>query len=364
MIEAPQIDDEKESPEWKRIKDYVGGANKASEHPISQELKRLQARQPEHFDDGGIAGDELPGLMGDLTPGSSSQQPGPVLPPVAPRGTLPPPAAPPVAGVPPVVPRNPAVPAAPAPTDATYDKKASDILGGITPEAIQRLMENLNQQGKKAQIGAGIAGIGDAIASVGGQTPGHMKNAEDIIQKEKELGMKLPGEMAAMGKERFGLSEQLQAKDPASPFSKVTQNANRQLLKSMGATDADINTMPATAINDVVGHQVTLQEALARIAQEGKYQQGMLENTKAQTQQGAAKALADRGIIKTAMDAIPGTAGNTAKKTLEKQAAGEPSAPAPTGAPVPAVANQADLDRLPAGAKYTFNGQPHTKRTK
>lgn len=236
-------EDEDNSPEWEKIRNFVGGANSAPKDPIQQELDRVQMREPENDS----------------------------------RGTI-------LQGNPPTPPQTPGTPLPGASEDA-FNQKASGIMGGVTPEKIQQLFDSLNKQANHSQIGAGIAGIGDAIASVGGQHPGYMKQAEDTINENRKLGLQIPGQMAQVGKERYGLAQELQSKDPASPFSKVTQNANRQLLKSMGASDEQVSSMPASAINDVVGHQVTLQEALARIKQEGTYQKGMLENTKAANEQ-------------------------------------------------------------------------------
>jgi hypothetical protein len=63
----------------------------------------------------------------------------------------------------------------------------------------------------------------------------------------------------------------------------------------------------------------------------------------------AAKTLADRGILKTLANAIPGTAGHKATQVLEKQAMGTPG-PAAAG-PV-TVNSQAEYAALPSGTHY------------
>jgi ABC-type sugar transport system substrate-binding protein len=84
--------------------------------------------------------------------------------------------------------------------DANLNKQASDIMGGITPETINRLMESLNHQQKVGQIGAGIAGIGDAIQSVGGIKGEHMQNAENMLDKLREAdGIFCPNESSTQG---------------------------------------------------------------------------------------------------------------------------------------------------------------------
>lgn len=308
---SPELEDEKRSPEWDRIKNFVGGRNKPAKHPLVQEMERAKMRQPEHFDEGGTAGD-MPQLMGDLTPGSSDQIPVDV-----PRGTNTPIPTPPALvnkQAPAPMPTAPAAPApvglstgpAPSPID-TSDAQATKIMGGVTPETIQRLLQNLNSQSKGAQVGAGIAGIGDAIASVGGQNPGHMKNAEDLIQKRREEALAVPGQMSALGKEKFGITEQLQAKDPNSAFSKVTQNAERPTLKKLGWSDDQISKTPAIAIQDATKNSLTYEDTQAKfglekatIAQTGAYQQGMLANTKAEIGQKGeeARVAAAQDVVK------------------------------------------------------------------
>jgi len=257
------VKDEDSSPDWDRIKSFVGGANKASKHPLDQEMERLKMRKPQHMDEGGTAIPFDLG-MGDLP----INQPDPLnklnipqrTPQIAPQAVNPAPTAPSPIPTPPVS-SSPIS----APTDASYENKASNILGGITPEKINELMQTLNQGGKRAQLGAGLAGIGDAIASVGGQNPGHMKNSEEMIQQNKEMGMKLPGEMAAIGKEKYGLSQELQAKDPNSPYSKVVQNSERPTLKKLGWTDAQISSVPATAIQDASKNSLTFEDTQAKL---------------------------------------------------------------------------------------------------
>lgn len=346
MNRAPDID--KDSEHWEEIRKFVGGANKEPKHPLTQEMERMKQREPKHMADGGPV-DGMPALLGDLTPGDTA----PML--NVPRGTLPaamppivPSAVPPLAGtLPTVAPAIPSMPSsgAAAPAETPYSDQTSKIMGGVTPEAIQRLMENLNQQSKRGQIGAGLAGIGDSIAAVGGVKGEHMKNAEDLLQKNKELGLKLPGEMAAVGKEGYSLSKELQADSPNSPYSKVKQNAERSFLKTVGFSDDDISHIPASSIDGLRSGALTRDDVRQRIQSDTELkkmgfglQEKQIEATKEQkgqeTQQNAAKAISDRGVVKTIMDAIPGTAGHAAKEVLEKQAAGHSATPAaPTFTP-------------------------------
>jgi hypothetical protein len=243
---------DKDSENWDRIKNFMGGRNKPSKHPLEQELERREAREPEHFDEGGMAGD----IPLDFDPNKPAD---------APRGTIPGVPAAPV--IPPVAPNPVSVPAGvpSTPMDASMDKQATDVMGGVTPETINRLMESLNHQNRVGQIGAGIAGIGDAISSVGGVKGEHMKNAEDMLQKNRDVAMKIPGEMAAIGKEKYGLSKELGGDEPGSVRSFTAQNANMPLLSKMGMTPEQIRLMPASLIDGIRSGAISAEEAKLKV---------------------------------------------------------------------------------------------------
>lgn len=263
MNMMPEIDDDESAATWEQIKHFAGARNKATKHPLIQEAERAQRKEPQHLDEGGVAGGDVP-LMGDLTSGDSAQ----FAPPVS-RETIAPPVPPPPALInkpgpaPAPFPGSMVPKPAPAPSiapgtssaapQADYDSQASKILGGITPEVIQQLSEKLNRESRRGQIGAGIAGIGDAIASVGGIKGEHMKNAEDTLEKNREFGMRVPSEMAAAGKEKYEMGQRLQEKDPASPLSRHAQKAYGALGDKLGI---DLRNASASMISDITGKSV------------------------------------------------------------------------------------------------------------
>ena len=234
----------------------------------------------------------------------------------------------------------PAIPTPPSPVSATpeaaYNDKASGILGGLDPAKISQLLEGLKQQSNKSQIGAGIAGIGDAIASVGGVQPGHMKNAEEAIRGNYDRGLKAPELMANAGKERFGLSQTLQEQDPKSPLSKYAQDAYGGLGDKLGI---DLRHASAKMIGDVTGKTIDqlkneaeehesheLHAQTAAIQQQGvNNQTTQIKNTEKEREdtlkQTAAEGLDKRGIIQKTIDAIHPSA---ATKLLQSQVAGQP----------------------------------------
>jgi hypothetical protein len=269
--------------------------------------------------------------------------------------------------------------------DADVNKQAEGVLGGITPETIQKLMEGLNRQNRMGQIGAGVAGIGDAIQSVGGIKGGNMDAAEEMLQKNREFGLKTPGMMMEAGKNRYALSKELGGDEPTSQRSFVAQQANLPLLSKMGFKPEEIKAMPASLIDGIRGGAITREDALARIAQNGAYQQASLDiagATQAQTaanektqreqetqrlaqekeKQGAdikgtaARTLAGQGFFKSLLDAVPFTAGHEARKVLTEQAKGGGPGPRVEGAPpAPAFTAPAPGQTVihPNGARIT-----------
>jgi hypothetical protein len=311
--------EDEDSPDWEKIKSFVGGrASRDKKHPLVAEAERAQMREPEHFDEGGEAGGDfdvagngsstargtpMPGPdqgqpfdVGPLPPGLATGQGMPPIPglggppPVVPRAT-PPAAAPPMAPSVPAVP--PAAPVAPTGSDASYEAQANRALGGITPEAIQRLMQQVNTQTRKGQVGAGIAGIGDAIASVGGVKGEHMKDTEAFLKNRGEQEMKVPGAMAAAGKEQYEMGQKFQEKDPNSPLSRYAQQAYGQLGDKMGL---NLRTASASLIADVTGKSVDAFKAEMEAKMKGR-ELNLGEKTLEQTtaNEAAQRALEARG---------------------------------------------------------------------
>jgi hypothetical protein len=98
-------DDETQSDEWEKIKDWAGGANKQAKHPLAQEIERVKRRTPQKMDEGGVAGDDSNDILQKIAPpGVGTLTPSPA------RAPIPTPQAPPMAQPQPQVP-----PAAPTP---------------------------------------------------------------------------------------------------------------------------------------------------------------------------------------------------------------------------------------------------------
>ena len=84
-------------------------------------------------------------------------------------------------------------------------------------------MKLLGNKSQFGQIGAGVAGIGDAIASggtLGKVNPGNLGKAEDIIQNKEKAGIEGMQTIRGNQEKAEKLSLKLKAQDPNSPLSK------------------------------------------------------------------------------------------------------------------------------------------------
>jgi predicted ribosome quality control (RQC) complex YloA/Tae2 family protein len=196
-----------------------------------------------------------------------------------------------------------------------------------------------------------------------------MKNVDQNIQANREMQMKVPGEMAALGKEKYGITQELEAKDPSSPFSKVLQRAYGSTLKAMpggqSLTDKQIALMPATMISDLLGKKVELSKALeeienteayreatlgmqkATLANTAQHQKAEEENATAGRKLEAAKELDNRPWYQRVRDTV---LPSPATKVLENQLQ-SPSAHFSSE-------EEAEAAHLPPGTVVTINGRP------
>ena len=301
MNRQPELDEDESAKEWERIKDFVGARNKPAKHPLIQEAERQRAKEPQHFDEGGDVQPAIPEIVPDNTP------------PTAPPATTQP------------------------PMDAGSGAATTAAMGGVTPEMLKALADKLNTQNKWGQVGAGIAGIGDAIQSVGGINGGHMKAAEDLIQRNRENQLKTPEMMMAAGKEKYGLGKEIENDDPTSMRSFTAQQANKSFLLGLDFKPEEIGKIPASMIDGLRSGALQRDEVRERIKSDkaikemgfglqGKQIDATIDNQSearrlqaSKDQQDAAKAVAGRSVIQRGVDKV---FGNPAVDVLNKQAQG------------------------------------------
>lgn len=281
--------------------------------------------QPPDIDPNQVLADVAPVGTGSLVPSPAPQvaSAAPKAPPAIPEP------APPVSA-----PVN-ANPAAPASTDADFMARANKMLG-LDPNQQAAFMRMLGQKSQNSQIGAGIAGIGDAIAAggtLGKVNPGALNKSEEIAQNATKEGIEGLESIRGGQEKAFDVAQKLQAQDPNSPLSKYAQKAYGSIGKKLGL---DLSHASASLIGDVSGKGVDAlnteyqnQLKMMGIDLQKKQVEATVANQEAErrqaainTQQEAAKTLADRGILKTVANAIPGTTGNKAAKVLERTATG------------------------------------------
>lgn len=307
-----------------------------------------------NYDEGGMVGDQPFDPNSDLQalapPGTGMIAPSPAMAKPAPPVAMPPPmAAAPVA--------KPPMPTAPALTDQDYMDRANKTLG-LNPEQQAGFMKLLGGNAQKAQIGAGIAGIGDAIASggtLGKVNPGALNKSEELINGRTSEGLEGLKSIRENQGKASEMADKLEARDPNSPLSKYAQKAYAGVGKKIGL---DLSHASAALIADVSGKGVEAlnTEYQGQLKQMGidlqkKTLDATVANQKAErdiSRQGqqlqATKDLGTRTLGNKLEGIIPGTPAHTEKNALERIASGE-------RAPTP-VNSKAEYDALPAGTHY------------
>jgi hypothetical protein len=160
---------------------------------------------------------------------------------------------------------SPAGSAAPAPTDQDFVNKANKLLG-LDPNQQAGFLNLLGNNAQKAQLGAGIAGIGDAIASggtLGKVNPGALHSAEEQIQGRTREGLEGMQTIRGNQEKAQELGDKLQARDPNSPLSKWAQKAYAGLGKKTGI---DLSHASASMIADIAGKSVEALSAEGELA--------------------------------------------------------------------------------------------------
>jgi|HubBroStandDraft_3_1064219.scaffolds.fasta_scaffold22887_2 hypothetical protein len=381
---APEKNDPSDIPE--EIKEYVKESHKADRESRPDENWRIKpAEKPSsvapykrdeeetasedhgegpstsgipHFDEGspGMVGDDPNAILQELAPqGSGTIAPSPDMP-------VQPPDQPPIQATtqPPAAPVAPVArttsPASPV-TDQTFMDRANKMLG-LGPDQQAAFMNLLGNNTQKGQIGAGIAGIGDAIASggtLGKVNPGALNRSEDLIQNKTKEGIEGMQTIRGNQEKAFDVAQKLEAQDPKSPLSQYAQKAYGDVGKKLGL---DLSHASASLIADVAGKGVEElnTEYQGQLKQMGlQLQKEQVEATKANqeaerrqaaltAQQTANKTLADQGLLKKAANQIT-PSGRASQKELEREAG------LGAGGPVK-VDSQAQYDALPPGTHY------------
>lgn len=300
---------------------------------------------------------------GVMPPPSVVPPPAPVIAPkVAPVDTAPVQNAAPPDSAPVDVPKPAAAaPAAADPTDQSYMDRANKVLG-LGPDQQASFIKLLNDRAQRGQIGAGIAGIGDAIASggtLGKVNPNNMGRAEDLIQNKEKQGIDNMQLIRGNQEKAAEMSDKLEARDPKSPLSKFAQKAYGSVGKKIGI---DLSNAPASLIADVTGKGVDAlnteyqnQLKMAGLNLQSKQIDATIGNqtaerahAKEQERAEATKTLADQGLLKKATNFIT-PSGRAAQSELEREASGG-ATPASSG-PVK-VDSKAAYEALPSGTHY------------
>jgi hypothetical protein len=182
----------------------------------------------------------------------------------------------PKAGLPPQPPVQ--APIAPAQSPLTpYINQQKVAVNQYGPEQQLAVQNQILKQQRSpgSLIGQGLAGLGDALSTGVGRaaSPGFLPALQN--RQNEQAKMQIEGLKGAREANQQNIQEQIKltAKDPSSPLSKAAQQSYGPELIKMGATKEQVAQMPADIISDVAAKNITLNEALARIAETGLYHQ-------------------------------------------------------------------------------------------
>lgn len=273
----------------------------------------------------------------------------------------------------------------PSLTDQDFQDRANKMLG-LNPDQQQSFLKMINQAGNKGLIGAGIAGIGDAIASggtLGKVNPGGLQRSLEGIDQGKKEAVENMQTLRGNNEKASDLSQKLQAQDPNSPLSKYAQKAYGSVGKKLGI---DLSHASAALISDVTGKGVDelndeaqlsvrkegldiqraqlgetvsnnaamRQQAADALKQTATERAAAQKSTDTERQTGAAKDIATRTLGRKLTDAwLPYSATAKADNKLEDIANGVKSFD---------TIDEAEAAGLPVGSKVMVGGRSATIR--
>ena len=240
------------------------------------------------YDEGGQTPDPNQDLsdiakMGGMAPGvplPAAQPPMPA-PVAAPMATPPPMPAP--------KPPMPPVSAATAPTDEDFMARANKMLG-LNPDQQAGFMKLLGDNAQKGQIGAGIAGIGDAIAAggtLGKVNPGGMARSEDLIQGKTKEGLEGLQMIRGNQEKAYDVGEKIRGNEPFSP------EIQKSLVSQFHIPPA-LSGAPRDVIYKMLDPIAQTQLKEAELAQANEFKKATLDFQKQQLQATEANAAAER----------------------------------------------------------------------
>lgn len=258
------------------------------------------------------------------TRGIPSAPPMPELPPAPPAGhvfnpkislpTPPPPPLPP--------PPAAAAPIAPAPPIggqndlSNYLAQQNEGLSKYGPEQQMAVEQDIlkRRQGFPQVAGNAMTGFADALMQgVARAGPSNFQQNLQNRNDKTEEGMRSAMEKANTSKmAQMKMQRDLAQDDPGSPLSRAAQRAAAPLFKSLGMTDDEIASIPASLAAQAQTNRLSLEEIRAKAEetralreQTGIYQEGMLANTRRGQAQTAAQAAATQAANekKARMDA-------------------------------------------------------------
>ncbi len=243
----------------------------------------------------------------------------------------------------------------------TGEMRSAEKLLGTSPDQRAALAQAMQKYIRGGQVGAGIAGIGDAIASggtLGKVNPRGLEAAEGRLTETAKTGMENYDTQLAQREKVFEQAKQLMQDDPNSTYSQSWVAAANKTLKPHGITIPA--GMSATQGEKLLGPLATVVDAAAKrdlMANEAAMR-NLVEKTNAATREREASSAAAGSILKgpqehPVLNVLPGVGPSfkereAAQNTLLHNAGGKTANPAPHGDTV-----------KQAGKTYQWNGSSY-----
>lgn len=335
---------------------------------------------PTGFDDGGVVGPSDDGSVdvSQLPDAQAVPSPAPTFDPKA------------------GMPAAPAAPAAVNPAISNYINAQKAQIGQYGPQQQQAVQQAIlqRQNGLQGRLGAGFAGLADAINGAGGGHSNFAGNLQNKLQNQAVLQTEGLQNQRTANMQNVEANQKLDAQDPNSDISKATQRSQGLTLGALGFDPKTIGMMSASEIpsaivtlkdlglkdRELVVAKYKAQIEANQLAEQTRHNQAEEGTAKAGLVQAAEQHKAENALKGEEVGAgelehaasvpltsrIAGILGlNPAQAALQGQALGD-NAPKIAGTQAPQVVHVTDAAQyqaLPPGARYVDStGQMKIKK--
>lgn len=230
-------------------------------------------------------------------------------------------------------------------------------------QVLDSIMRERGSLGNRA--GNALSGFADAVMQAGGGNSDFAKQRAERENRGEDLRLNAPIQEQEMNAKNMAAKQTLEGQTASTPLGASQAAGPAGLLAAMGVPKPEIAKIvqnPAAA-RSIVEPWTQMMGAKEKIQVEMILKQLELSQQQAALSANVANQQAERKIagqeesMKENQEASKHwiTHPILASQARTKLAGGDES-------DTPSISSQQELDSLPVGAKYIFNGQPHTKR--